>query len=179
MAAAVKQIIILWFALAGFFANAESLCRLDFVADCEPAGAVSGLSQTQMAHFQNWLARYSRLDGQGENAVLALSDLPHAIRYVIFVDEGRVISREQVRIRLRSLGANPDTHPVWRALLPAMPRAFGGERRFYAGLELALHWLVSSDPGRLANLTRETAAPKMPLAPPMSVPGLRETARAD
>ncbi len=94
----------------------------------------------------------------GEAVVLALSDLPQAVRHVIFLDGGRVLSREQAKIRVRSLGGNPDTHPVWKALFAVMGNAFGGERKFYAGLELAIHRLIVSDPGRLAALRRDMAS---------------------
>jgi hypothetical protein len=173
----------------GLAAFAEpSLCRLDYSPQCEPVSTNAGLTETQKSFFQEWLKRYAVSSVHGETVVLALSDLPQAIRHVIFVDGGRLLSRDQVRTRLRSLGCNPETHPVWRTLLAIMPKAFGAERHFYAGLELAVHRLIAADPGKIASLRRElamkedfiqkTEAAKTPRVRPALAPGLQETARA-
>lgn len=137
-------------------AESPSLCRLDYNEACETPEAVS-LAASQRALLHDWAARYASLSRTDETILLALSDLPQAIRHVIFLDQNRVLSRGQVKARLRELGGDPDGHPVWKALLESMPTAFGGERRFYAGLEQAIHRLIASDPGKVAALRREMA----------------------
>ncbi len=138
-------------------ATSPSLCRLDYNETCEAPEAVS-LALSQRALLLEWSLKYSSLSRHDEVIVLALSDLPHAIRHKIFLDRSRVLSRGQVKARLRELGCDPEAHPVWKAILEAMPTAFGGERRFYAGLEQAIHRLLVSEPGKVAALRREMAS---------------------
>jgi len=139
------------------WAGSPSLCRLDYNEACEAPQAVS-LATSQRALLQEWSARYASLSRADETILLALSDLPQAIRHVVFLDQNRVLSPSQVKARLRELGCDPDGHPVWRTILGAMPTAFGGIRRFYAGLEQAIHRLIASDPGKVAALRREMAS---------------------
>jgi hypothetical protein len=150
---------VVWMSVsASALASSPTLCRLGFNEVCEPAPLETRLSQTQKEFFRAWASRYASLSPDGEAVVLAVSDLPQAIRHALFLDGGRVLARSQVRARLEKLGCSPDRHPVWRALLAAMPRAFGGEWNFYAGLELAIHKLLASPPADLAALRKWVSA---------------------
>lgn len=183
------SLIILFFGIVASPAGAQpSLCRLGFVDVCEPVSAQTQLSERQKEIFREWIARYTPLRLDGEALVLAFSDLPQAIRHALFLEDGRPLARPQVWQRILALSPRGKGHPVLEGVLSAMPTAFGDEARFYTGLEKAIHQLLVSNPGGVAQLRREmlrqltssvTAAAKTPPAPPAWAPTPRETARVD